>query len=58
MIKKLIRKTTEVITHNPKELIDVLDLTNQSILNGFLIDESLAQKEEKYSISILNTCFF
>lgn len=37
-----------------KNLIDVLDLTDQPIPNGFLTKEELKQKEEKYPLAV---CF-
>ena len=37
-----------------KDLIDVLDLTDQPIPNGFLTKEELKQKEEKYPLAV---CF-
>ncbi len=49
-----LKKITECRICKSKDLIDVIDLTDQPIPNGFLTKEQLKQKEEKYPLVV---CF-
>ncbi len=54
MVKSEIKHVNKCRICKSKDLIDVLDLTNQPIPNGFLTKIQLKEKEEKYPLAV---CF-
>jgi len=54
MLNKNVKRVTKCRICSSKDLIDVIDLTNQPIPNGFLTKEDLKKKEEKYPLIV---CF-